>query len=60
MQAASSPAMMPQGQSRETMDVLQRLAQLSGGARPPESWAQQLAAMTSVAPGSNVQLPPLS
>ena len=60
MQAASSPGMMPQQQSRETMEVLQRLAQLSGGARPAESWAQQLAAMTSVGASSSVQLPPLS
>lgn len=60
MQAASAPGMPQQQGQRDTMEVLQRLAQLSGGARPPESWAQQLAAMTSVGPNSSVQLPPLS
>lgn len=57
MQGAA-PNMLPQQQQREAMDVLQRLAALSGASRP-ESWAQ-LAAMTSVGANSNVQLPPLS
>lgn len=58
MQGAAAPNMLPQQQQREAMDVLQRLAALSGASRP-ESWAQ-LAAMTSVGASSNVQLPPLS
>lgn len=58
MQATDTPSMMPQQQQREAMDVLQRLAALSGASRP-DSWAQ-LAAMTSVGANSNVQLPPLS
>jgi len=58
MQGAATPSMLPQQQQREAMDVLQRLAALSGASRP-ESWAQ-LAAMTSVGANSNVQLPPLS
>ncbi|KAL0031684.1 hypothetical protein WJX79_000867 [Trebouxia sp. C0005] len=58
MQSAAVPNMLPQQQQREAMDVLQRLAALSGASRP-ESWAQ-LAAMTSVGANSNVQLPPMS
>ena len=57
MQGASQPN-MPQQQQGETMEVLQRLAQLSGANRP-ESWAQ-LAAMTSVGPSGSAQLPPMS
>ncbi|KAL3139729.1 hypothetical protein ABBQ38_004034 [Trebouxia sp. C0009 RCD-2024] len=55
MQGASQPN-MPQQQQGETMEVLQRLAQLSGANRP-ESWAQ-LAAITSVGPTGSAQLPP--
>ena len=58
MQGPAPSSMLPQQQQGETMDVLQRLAQISGANRP-ESWAQ-LAAMTSVGANSNVQLPPLS
>lgn len=58
MQSAAMSNMLPQQQQREAMDVLQRLAALSGASRP-ESWAQ-LAAMTSVGANSNVQLPPMS
>ena len=55
MQGAAQPNMLPQQQQQgETMEVLQRLAQLSGANRP-ESWAQ-LAAMTS----GSAQLPPMS
>ena len=55
MQGAAHPNMLPQQQQQgETMEVLQRLAQLSGANRP-ESWAQ-LAAMTS----GSAQLPPMS
>lgn len=55
MQGASQPN-LPQQQQGETMEVLQRLAQLSGANRP-ESWAQ-LAAITSVGPSGSAQLPP--
>lgn len=58
MQGATQPNLLPQQQQGETMDVLQRLAQLSGANRP-ESWAQ-LAAMTSVGPTGSAQLPPMS
>jgi len=58
MHSAAMSNMLPQQQQREAMDVLQRLAALSGASRP-ESWAQ-LAAMTSVGANSNVQLPPMS
>lgn len=55
MQGPAQPNMLPQQQQQgETMEVLQRLAQLSGANRP-ESWAQ-LAAMTS----GSAQLPPMS
>ena len=54
MQGAAQNMLPQQQQQGETMEVLQRLAQLSGANRP-EPWAQ-LAAMTS----GSAQLPPMS
>lgn len=57
MQGAAQPNMLPQQQQQqpgESMEVLQRLAQISGANRP-DSWAQ-MAAMTS----GSAQLPPMS